>query len=310
MRIGPLIYKLIFEPTLPIRYNLKHFGLLGWHKIYQGEKRMEKAATNLTPIKLTADFILEVSYLTGAKYWHQTLFCAYSLANILLGRVRINIYSDGTLDNGHKASIEKIIQGVIFISDNQVSAHLNHFLPKEKYPTLRYLQGWHPFFKRLINIHSRPSWSVHLDSDMIFFNYPAQLIDAYTHKKSIYMKEQLDNSYFVDNEDTLKDKYHIPCISFVNGGIIAYDSDKVDYADLEDKAKLLLNEYPNAGPAQVEQTLMSYLLFKQDAEALDKKLYAIIYENKSDLTVTQIVRHYIFKAKKSYFTSEWKKVIH
>jgi hypothetical protein len=148
-----------------------------------------------------------------------------------------------------------------------------------------------------------------MDSDMIFFDKPDQILETYQRKTAAYMKEQLASSYFVDSEDTLRDKYGINCIKSVNGGIIAYDNDKVNYADLEEKAKLLLLHYPQAGPAQVEQTLMSYVLYHQNAAALDEKLYSIFYDDKPDFSGPDIVRHYIFKAKLPYFTTEWKKVI-
>jgi hypothetical protein len=121
------------------------------------------------------------------------------------------------------------------------------------------------------------------------------------------MKERLEKSFFVDNENALRDKYRIFCKESVNGGIVAYDNDKVDYTDLEEKAKLLLSYYPNAGPARVEQTLMSYLLYQQDASALNEDVYTIFYDDKPNLKRSEIVTHYIFKAKLPYLKSEWKR---
>ena len=309
MGIGRLIYKIFFKPTLQIRYHIHHFGLSGWYKLYKGEQQMKKAAMNITPVSLAKDHLLEVNYLTGAKYWHQTIFCAQSLARVLQGNVKINIYSDGTLNQTHEAFIERAIPGIVFIIEEGVNEYLERFLPVSQFPTLHYLRKWHPFFRRLIDIHSDTEWAVHLDSDMLFFDRPQQIIEAYQNKTAIYMEEHLQNSYFVDDEKILKDKYNISCISNVNGGIIAYNGN-IDYTDLEQKAKTLLDQYPNAGPAQVEQTLMSYLLFKQNAKPLDKHLHPIFYDGNIGLDNSPIVRHYIFKAKLPYFTSEWKKILH
>ncbi|WP_419701090.1 hypothetical protein [Mucilaginibacter sp. NFX135] len=308
MSIGRLIYKIFFKPTLQIRYYIRHFGLTGWYKLYQGEQQMKKAASDIPPVPLAKDHLLEVNYLTGAKYWHQTIFCAQSLARILQGRVKINIYSDGTLGQTHEAFIARAIPGVSIVAEKTVNEHLDKFLPIAQFPTLHYLRKWHPFFRRLIDIHSAPLWAIHLDSDMLFFDRPQQIIDAYQNKTAIYMQEHLSSSYFVDDEKTLKDKYDINCISHVNGGIIAYNGD-IDYTDLEEKAKTLLKHYPNAGPAQVEQTLMSYVLFKQGATPLDKQRYPIFYDSKIEVEDSQIVRHYIFKAKLPYFNTEWKKIL-
>jgi hypothetical protein len=305
--LGKIAYKYFFKPTFSVRYHISHFGLIGWLNMQRGEQQMKKAALKLPPVNLSTDKILEVSFLTGAKYWHQTIFCAYTLAGYLNGRVGIKLYSDGTLTDEHIGFVKKVLPGVEALSEKQVAEHLDRVLPHNKFPTLRHLRNWHPFFRRLIDIHTAPSWTIHLDSDMIFFSKPDQILEAYQRKTAVYMKEQLANSYFVDSEDVLRDKYGINCIKSVNGGIIAYDNNRVDYADLEEKAKLLLLQYPNAGPAQVEQTLMSYVLYHQASEALDERKYTIFYDGRPDLSGPQIVRHYIFKAKLPYFTTEWKK---
>ncbi|WPU98354.1 hypothetical protein SNE26_20220 [Mucilaginibacter sp. cycad4] len=309
MALGKVAYKYFFKPTFSVRYHIRHFGLTGWLRMQRGEEQMKKAASKLPPVNLPTDKILEVSFLTGAKYWHQTIFCAYTLSRCLDGRLGIKLYSDGTLTDEHIGFINKVLPGIKAISEKQVLKHLDSVLPQHQFPTLRHLRNWHPFFRRLIDIHTAPSWTIHLDSDMIFFGQPRQILEAYQHKTAVYMKEQLENSYFVDSEDVLRDKYDINCIKSVNGGIIAYDNDRIDYADLEEKAKLLLQHYPLAGPAQVEQTLMSYVLYRQTAMALDEKTYTIFYDDKPDPGSLQIVRHYIFKAKLPYFTTEWKKAV-
>jgi hypothetical protein len=274
-----------------------------------GENQMKKAVRQLPPIEFSKDKVLEVCYLTGEKYWHQTIFCAYTLARSLNGRVGIKLYSDGTLTDDHIRMIRKVLPGVESIPEMQVISYLDAILPEKKYPTLRYLRNWHPFFRRLTDIHTSPSWTMHLDSDMIFFDKPGQVLAAYEKKSSIYMKERLANSYFVDTVDHLRDKHHINCIRNVNGGMIAYDNDKIDYIDLEEKANYLLLKYPGAGPAQIEQTLMSYVLYTQTAVPLDEHKYAVFYDKLPALNDLQIVRHYIFKAKFPYLTNEWKKVI-
>lgn len=78
--------------------------------------------------------------------------------------------------------------------------------------------------------------------------------------------------------------------------------------DLEQKLKVILDNYKAAIPAEVEQTLMSHILFNQDARPLPKEEYQIFYGSdiKSEITT---VNHYIFKAKQSYFTSEWKRTL-
>jgi hypothetical protein len=273
------------------------------------EQRMKAAAKRLKPVPLLSDFGLEVNYLTGDKYWHQTLFCAWSLATIMEGQVKINIYSDGSLRKKHNKTIEKTLPGILIKPEKQVDHYLNKVLPDDNYPTLRRLRKSHPFFRRLLDIHTQPSWSIHLDSDMLFLKKPGELINAFLNKSAIYMKDHLVKSYFVDDEKTLETNFGIYCKANVNGGIIAYDHDKVDYIDLERKAKLLSETYPNTGAAQLEQTLMSYVLYMQGANPLEMERYTIFFDSNIHTTESQIVQHYIFKAKLPYFSSEWKKIV-
>jgi hypothetical protein len=309
MTFGRIAYRFFFKPTFTLRYHITHFGLLGWIEMCRCEGQMKRAARKLRTIRLSQDKLLQASFLTGEKYWHQTLFCAYTLARSLDGQVGIKLYSDGTLTDEHIECIGKVLPGVESTSELEVIKILDAVLPEQNFPTLRHLRKWHPFFRRLIDIHTSPSWTLHLDSDMLFLSKPRQVLAAYQSKTSVYMKERLADSYFVDTIENLRDNHGINCLKKVNGGMVAYDSDRIDYNDLEKKAKYLLQKFPDAGPAQVEQTLMSYILYLQTAVALNEDEYAIFYDKRPQFSDLQTVRHYIFKAKFPYFTKEWKKVI-
>ncbi|RZL69651.1 MAG: hypothetical protein EOO93_00955 [Pedobacter sp.] len=279
MTIGKLIYNTIFKPTSSFRYNINHFGLFGYIRILMGETKMKKAALSLPSIELRDDFDLEVNFLTGSKYWHQTIFCGYTLATTLQNKVKINFYSDGTLSLKHIGRIQSILKKSNFISEAKVVENLLETLPQANFPVLHSLRKWHPFFRRLIDIHINQEWALHLDSDMLFFSKPYELIHAFKNKNALYMKELMDNSYYADSEKNLEEKYDIICSKNVNGGIVAYNGTEINYQDLELKAKILLQNYPNAGAAQIEQTLMGYILNEQNAVPLDDNFYQIIYED-------------------------------
>jgi len=309
MTIGKIIYKIIYKPTLSFRYNLKHFGIIGWITYKIGESQMKKSAQLLKPITLSENFLLEVSYLTGSKYWHQTIFCAYSLSRVMDNRIKIKIYSDGTLEEKHCILIKNIFTNCEFILEEDVISLLDKYLPKNTYPTLRKLREWHPFFKRLIDIHATSNWALHLDSDMIFFSRPTEILEAYHKKSAIYMQERLHHSFYVTDEKELKKRFNISCSPKVNGGIVGYNNNLINYVDLEEKAKLILESYSSAGPAQVEQTLMSYILFSQQANSLNPDDYKIFYDQILKTNNSPILIHYIYKAKLPYFKDEWKKIL-
>lgn len=149
----------------------------------QGEKTMKRQSAKLRPVTLTEDILLEVSYLTGRKYWHQTIFCAYSLATHLQCKVAINIYSDGTLSARHIDLFNKILKNVNIIDPATIQKQLDELLPHAEFPALRLLRGQNAFFRKLVDMRLNKRYVVQLDSDMLFFGAPQALVDAYNTKK-------------------------------------------------------------------------------------------------------------------------------
>jgi hypothetical protein len=310
MGLGKLFYLLIYKPTHNLRYNLTHFGLKGWINLRRYENSMRVLAKKENPITISTDqSAIEISYLTGEKYWHQTLYGIKSLNKYLKGDFRVRIYSDGSLSDKLISILQRFCPQIQFINEEAVIDYLDEYLPASKYPSLRFLRDWHPFFRRLIDIHTSKAWGIHLDSDMLFFNTPLEIIDAHKKGTAIYMKELLQQSFYVDNIDTLNHKYGINCTPLVNGGLIAYNGKDVDYEDLEVKATTLLENYKHSGPARIEQTLTAYILNNQNATGLNADKYHIFYDKGIPCNTDQILRHYIFKAKLPYFKSEWKNII-
>jgi len=311
MTLGKVFYKCFFEPTFPIRYNLTHFGLKGWYNYALGENMMKKTALNFPEIKLADNPTpaFSVNFLTGVNYWHQTLFCIQSLINQYGLNLSIQIYSDGTISKKIHDIFKNYCPQITVFSEEQIIEVISKIIPSGKYPSLNFLRNWHPFFKRIIDIHCNAGWNLHLDSDMLFLKYPSDLINFSTNRIAVFMEEQMDYSYFVDDSKVLLQKYNIATLPKVNGGIIGYDGNLLDYDDLENKSKILLENYFDKGPAKIEQTLMSYILCKQNAVPLNKSEYKIYYDQKIG-SENETLRHYIFKAKLPYLQTEWKKVVH
>ena len=74
-------------------------GYFEYQKMLSAQKDMEKAAESLY-IKNEHNLLpeLNVCFLTGKKFWYQTLFCAYSLQKITPNPIHFTFYDDGTLD--------------------------------------------------------------------------------------------------------------------------------------------------------------------------------------------------------------------
>lgn len=310
MQLGKFVYDHVFKPTAGIRYKYDHFGLRGWYNYNKGENEMRNKASYLSPVKLITDEnVLKLNYLTGKNYWHQTIFCIQSLVRHFGNNLLVNIYSDGTLTQAHNQIFKAYCPQLNLINEEEILENLNTILPVNKYPTLNFLRNWHPFYKRLIDIHCKLEWNIHLDSDMIFFKKPESLIELSNNKLAFYMQEQQGQSFFSDSPELLLKTLQIPTLASVNGGIIAFDGNKIDFDDFEYKSKVLLERYFNKGPGPMEQTLMSYILHTQSGIPLNNKDYKIYYDCKINHFDEATLRHYIFKAKLPYFTEEWKSII-
>lgn len=309
MTLGTIVYKLFFKPTLRIRYYIGHFGLMGWYRLHNAEQQMKKAATLLPPVVLSSNYILEVSYLTGTKYWHQTIFCAYSLAKVLKGRVRINIYSDGTLNSELIEYITKALPNINIISPDDLHKQIDEILPEKDFPLLRALREKNPFFRKLVDMRINDRYIVQLDSDMLFFNEPQELIKACRDAENYFMQDTIPASYYVLPEDVISKDLNIPMCEKINSGILAYNSSKIDWHFVERTCAYLMRDGTDIHPPMFEQTLNAIIISKLGGKPL-KPAYRILYADKGEETnPSDIVRHYIFKAKLPYFTTEWKKVI-
>lgn len=307
--IGKLVYKYFFAPTLPIRYHLKHFGLPGWLRLANGEKEMKSAAQKLPPITLSEDFQLECSYLTGEKYWHQTIFCAYSLAKVMQGRVRINIYSDGTLSSERINLFKKVLKGVCIVSPNDMQNLIDTTLPIAQYPSLRHLREVSPFFRKLIDMRLNNRYVVQLDSDMLFFNFPATLVEGFKTGASYFMEDKMEASYYVLPEEQIASQFGLEMKQKINSGILAYNSACIHWDFVEMVCTYFLENVPVIHPPLLEQTINAIIVSQLGAQPLNPQ-YNILYNNKNNPTsADDVVRHYIFKAREFYQHTEWKKVI-
>lgn len=309
LSLGKLAFKYFYKPTSPFRYKFYNFGFKGWLDYSLGEYQMQKNALSLPSIMLNSSKknVFEINFLTGEKYWHQTLFCIQSLTNQCGNDLAIKIYSDGTINKRIINLFKGYCPQIIMVSDEEILDSLNTIIPAEKFPTLHYLRRWHPYFRRIIDIHCCKKWKLHLDSDMLFYKFPIDLVEFARTETAVFLEEQMGSSYFVDNQNFLMSKYGIPTLENVNGGVIGYDGNLVDYDELECKAKILIDNYFLQGPAKIEQTLMSYILYKQSGVALDKHEYKIHYSS-TIAKESNTLRHYIYKAKQPYFSEEWKRI--
>jgi hypothetical protein len=274
-----------------------------------GEAAMKRHASKLKSISLSGPPLLEVSYLTGERYWHQTIFCAYSLAQQLGGKVVINIYSDGTFNSSHSALYHKILPGINIIDSATMGGQIEQLLPERDFPTLRQLREQYPFFRKLVDMRLNNRYVVQLDSDMLFFAYPQELVNAYNTGNYYFMQDTIPASYYVLPENEMNEELNLSIKEKINSGILAYNSADINWNFVEETTKHLLERVPTVHPPRFEQTINAIIISKLNGQPLPPH-YRIFYDSKGNYSDNNdVVRHYIFRSKLKYFGLEWRKIL-
>jgi hypothetical protein len=242
--------------------------------------------------------------LTGARFVHQTIFCAKSFEWACRTRVKLEIFDDGTLKPAHIAQLQRSFPHATIQTEPEVTARLDRVLPSSLFPHLRRMRDEQPLMRKLLDMRAGLSGpSLYLDSDMLFFATPVRLRDWLHHPAGSFFMPQPGNG-LVDTRENLRLVFDQEILPGVNGGILAFDDDGVDWRALELAASRL------AEPARMhkwaEQTLHALLLSQQKATPLPEADY-VLCSSRADLhTGVPVLRHYIHKAKACYTASEWR----
>ena len=153
-----------------IRRSILEGGPLEQRRTKNGRLEMVKAAKLLPEVAPKGEPELRVHFLTGASYWYQTLFCAWSLQANSPARITPVLYDDGSLSPELVAPIIKIFPDAHIISTAQIETRLDDILPWATFPTLPQRRIEQPLIRKLIDIFAGESeWKLLLDSDMLFF---------------------------------------------------------------------------------------------------------------------------------------------
>ncbi len=261
----------------------------------------------------TASFI-NINFLSGGQYLHQTLLCIYSLFRFLTPDekeiFKFNIYDDGTLEvkDYEKIKIDfPFVNLILFkISDEKVKA----LLPENKYPRINLRLQTYPIMKKLVYVHlANKGLQPILDSDMLFFQRPNLFIE--------WMKNAKDDStFFVQDifrnygyKDEVMEKLSngkIP--DKINGGLYSFHSERVSFDEIEQN--LIDLELSGGASYYVEQALIAIIASKYANHIPAPESDYIVYPTKEQVEKkTGILHHYVNVSKEHYFDFAWKHII-
>jgi len=303
--IGNLGYTFYYKPKGWLKKIIKN-GLFNSVSIEQGRQAMVKTSASLKIAEPATD-AAEVYFLTGKKFWPLTAFCMYSLSKQSGNKLRAVFIDDGSLDDALIKTMRLQFPGCNVKTSAQIEADIKTYLPTSKYPVINKKRAVYPHLKKLTDVHAgSKGWKLVLDSDMLFFKYPVEMLtwlDApqqpfflydpvYSYHYSLALMEQFANNTIIPN---------------LNVGAIGLKSELVDWDKLETWIAQL--EEKEGTNYLLEQALSAMLVAGDEPIIADRQEYIVMPERSEVENPSATLHHYVAGSKEWYYKKAWQQVI-
>jgi hypothetical protein len=303
--LGWLVHHGLRRPLGALRRSLRAGGPLTARRIRQGMTEMTEAAAAL-PIPQAADGLppLRPHLLTGARFWDQTAFCLWTLARRSGRRLAPVIHDDGSLADPHRESLRRLFPEAEFPTQASTIARLDALLPEARYPRLRERWRNYPNIRKLLDVHAGSSgWKLVLDSDMLFFRRPDELIAWMDAPSRPLHAVDCAESYGY-RRPLMQALAGAPIAPLVNVGLCGLDSSGIDWDRME--AWITTLERAQGQSYYLEQALTAMLTAGQDCTVLEAGRYVTMPSRSECLAPSVVLHHYVDMSKRWYFTHCWR----
>lgn len=307
MGLGIALYHLYHAPKGMIHQYLKRDPIRRTMDS-RAKLAMEAAAYKLKPLpNFDHDTALEIHFLSGKKFWYQTCFCAYSMAEYSHVPLRLVIYDDGSLDHGDQAEFKRIFPQVQIVSKEVIQARLETYLPQQQFPYLRERRLTYPNLRKLTDIHiASVGWKLVLDSDMLFFRSPTLLLDWLRSPQAPCHMVDVETAYGY-SPSLMASLAGTPIPDRINAGICGLNSSALDWDELEFWCKTMIEQ--EGTHYYQEQAMVAMLMARQPCTIAPKSDYIILPDRTEVLAPTAILHHYVADSKPWYFRYGWKNAL-
>lgn len=303
--LGRWAYRLWFKPrSAVLRRNRE-----GWINIFlaeRGMRQMKVAAARLPATPEPRADAPEVYFLTGEKFWYQTVFCAYSLVSHCPQPPRFVILDDGSLTSDRVAQLRSILTGCRVLAAAEIEARLDVHLPFEKFRVLRQRRLEYPHLRKLTDIHAgTQGWKLVLDSDMLFHRRPDVLLRwLATPDAPIHMTD-IENAYGYSISLMQRLSGH-PIPDRINVGICGLDSDAIDWTRLEKWCGELMRL---EGSHYLQEQALAAMLISQWRHIAVSPADAIVAPSPEECRAPSVcLHHYVAESKTFYFRTAWRRI--
>ena len=304
--LGRALRLVVHTPVGLVRKSIQEGGPMEQRRTERGRQAMVEAARRLPEVvPPDADEGFEVHYLTGAKYWYQTVFCHASLQHHAPSRITPVLYDDGTLTQEYLDAVRGVIPWVRVETLSEIEARLDQHLPWSRFPTLRQRRIEQPLIRKVLDLHTgRPNWKMLLDSDMLFFQRPDWLLDwlASDDKKPAFMVDVVE-AYGYSHALRSELVGGKPFPDRANIGIFGWRGADLDLDWLEHAVRTLLEQ--EGTHYNLTQGITSMLYAGLDCDVAPADDYVVLPSLEEGRHPTAVLHHYVAESKRSYFQHGW-----
>ena len=299
-----LINFLYRNPRSQLQKFRRFGGYLNYRSMMNGRREMEQRSVELPPVISYADGF-PVYFLTGKNYLYQTLYCIQSLIKSSAAKFKFILVDDGSFNVDLLKRVEKQLPGAQVITQTQISENLQNALPETLYPYLHKKRAVYPHIKKLTDIHTIPgdAWKLVLDSDMLFWHEPIDLVRWLNHPKQPLHMIDCTEAYGYSQQLMIQ-LAGSPIKPLLNVGAIGLKSEAIDWDKLESWVKTL--EEQEGTSYYLEQALSAMLIANADATVLKTEDYIVNPGPNQIKNKTGILHHYVDLSKEGYFKHAWK----
>jgi hypothetical protein len=306
--LGPAALRYYHQPLARFSRLIAEGGPREQRRTETGRLEMIAAARDLSPVVAPdGGPTLEVAFLSGERFWWQTLFCVVSLQAHAPARIAPTIFDDGAFTEESWTAFARVIPWARLVSSDEIEARLDAHLPADRYPALRGRRLAYPHLRKLTDVHvGGAGWKVVLDSDMLFFRRPEALLGWLAAPDRPCCLVEAASAYGY-SPALMRELARGEPPAQVNVGICGLKSDAIDWDRMEYCCREMLAR--EGSHYFQEQALTALLLEGQDCLRLGPPDYIVKPRLAEGRRPTAALHHYVASSKRSYFQQGWRIVL-
>jgi hypothetical protein len=291
--------------------RISRWGINAYFRCDHWAGEMEESATDLPVPEFDPGLPpIEAWFLTGERFWYQTAYCAWTLSQHSGREVILHLVDDGTLTAQYQRKLRRLFPNGSLLSSSSVEQRLDALLPRPDFPVLRQRCDDYINIRKLVDVHlGSTGWKLVLDSDMLFFAKPDDLIDWWENstitaqESSLLFMQDCEESYGYSRE-AMRTLTGAEIPPLLNVGVCGLKSEEIDWSELEYWCATLSAKEGTS--YFLEQALVAMMASRQAHSVLPREDYITFPTESATREGRGVLQHYVADSKPWYFGHAWK----